>query len=82
MQEELNVKKADTRIRIALDKVIRRGDEKTSDEWKRLLGKVYQELGVKKSAVRTQLEKLYGYRMVRHHRTDDFGKRYYTYEIV
>ena len=82
LQEELNVKKADTRIRIALDKVIRRGDERTSDEWKRLLGKVYQELGVKKSAVRTQLEKLYGYRMVRHHRTDDFGKRYYTYEIV
>lgn len=82
LQEELNVKKIDVRIRVALDKVVPKGEWKTTQEWKTLMNHVYQELGIKKKGVRTHLTDIYGYKMEKKTPRDDFGKRTELWRIV
>jgi len=82
LQNELNVKKSDVRIRVAFDKVLPRWEWKTTQEWKALMDKVYQELGVRKKGVRTHLVNLYGYKMEKKTPKDDFGKRTEIWRII
>ncbi|MBR6201734.1 MAG: DEAD/DEAH box helicase family protein [Bacteroidaceae bacterium] len=82
LQEELNVKKSDVRIRVALDKLLPRGEWKTTQEWKTLMNKVYQQLGIQKKGVRTHLTDIYGYKMEKKTPRDDFGKRTELWRIV
>ena len=83
LQAEMKAKKVDCYVRAAIDKIIKKtGREHTAQEWKAIMGKVYEELKIDKKPVRTNLEKLYGYKMKQHHRSDNFGNRYYTYEII
>lgn len=83
LQAEMKAKKVDCYVRAAIDKIIKKtGREHTAQEWKEILRKVYEELKIDKKPVRTNLEKLYGYKMKQHHRSDNFGNRYYTHEIV
>lgn len=82
LQEALNTKKKDCHVRIVLDKAIKKvGCEHTAQEWKAILNKVYEHCGINKKAVCTNLEQ-YGYKMIKHHRSGNLGKRFYTYEII
>ena len=82
LQEELNVKKIDVRIRVVLDKVVPKGEWKTTQEWKTLMNHVYQELGIKKKGVRSHLESVYGYKMEKRTPKDDFGRRIEMWRII
>lgn len=82
LQNELMVKKSDVRIRVELDKRIKKGEWHTAQEWKAMLNKLYQELGINKKGVRTQLEKNYGYKMERRTPRDEFGKRTEIWRII
>lgn len=82
LQDELKVKKSDVRIRVELDKRIKIGEEHTTKEWKAILNKLYQDLGIKKKGTRTQLVKDYGYKMEKRTPVDSFGKRIEIWRIV
>lgn len=82
LQEALKVKKSDVEIRVELEKRIKIGDEHTSKEWKEILNEVYQEVGIKKNAVRTQLIKDYGYKMEKRTPVDQSGQRIQMWRIV
>ena len=76
------MKKIDVRIRVALDKVVPKGEWKTTQEWKTLMNHVYQELGIKKKGVRSHLESVYGYKMEKRTPKDDFGRRIEMWRII
>lgn len=82
LQEELKVKKNEVRIRLALDKVVRKGEEHTAAEWKAILNQVYQDLGVQKKGKRTDLVNLYGYKMGKRTPKGDDGKRIELWRIT
>lgn len=83
LQKEMMLKRETLNIHTRLKGIIKPGDEKTPAEWKQLLRQVYDEQGLtSKNATATQLEKDWGFKMKKHHRTGEDGQRYYTYEII
>lgn len=83
LREALNAKHEDLHVRALLDKAIRKsGCEHKADEWKDIMNRIYQQLGINKKGVVSNLEREYGYRILKHHKTDHMGKRYYSYEVI
>lgn len=82
LQDELHFRTFKQRVSEQIRKQFPEGEMKTAKQWKEALREIYEKLVVKHAPKMSDLEKLYGFTLKKHHLTGEDGKRYYSYELL
>lgn len=81
LQDALHFSSTNRIITEQLKQAFQTGTTLRAAQWKAELKEIYKKHQIKGNPKMADLENIYGFRMIKHHLTDENGKRYYAYEI-
>jgi len=82
LKNEMKLKQSLHAVELAMSQAFKTGEEYTIEKIKSKMNAIYRQMGVEKKGKKSDMEKLYGFKLIEHNKVSDTGTRKRVYEII